>query len=190
MSRSASHQRDFPRGRRGCRCSPAGWLSDRLGLNGRALLMLLGLSGYGGGAAGAHAACTRDPPDAVFPVVTIGVMAFCLLGPYSYLGGAFALDFGGKQASAASSGHHRWHGLSRRCARRRHRGARRGALRLGGRIRRTGGDQRRRCRVRRLSVRSRTVVQPRATHEWPCRSCGTSACGAPRHSRSNGRTGA
>jgi len=26
------------------------------------------------------------------------------LGPYSYLGGAFALDFGGKQASAASSG--------------------------------------------------------------------------------------
>jgi sugar phosphate permease len=32
------------------------------------------------------------------------VVAFCLLGPYSYLGGAFALDFGGKQASAASSG--------------------------------------------------------------------------------------
>ena len=37
-------------------------------------------------------------------MVTIGVVAFCLLGPYSYLGGAFALDFGGKQASAASSG--------------------------------------------------------------------------------------
>jgi sugar phosphate permease len=34
----------------------------------------------------------------------IGLVAFCLLGPYSYLGGAFALDFGGKQASAASSG--------------------------------------------------------------------------------------
>ena len=34
----------------------------------------------------------------------IGIVAFCLLGPYSYLGGAFALDFGGKQASAASSG--------------------------------------------------------------------------------------
>src|SRR5207248_207343 len=54
----------------------AGWLSDRLGLHGRALLMFLG----------------------------IGVVAFCLLGPYSFLGGAFALDFGGKQASAASSG--------------------------------------------------------------------------------------
>jgi sugar phosphate permease len=37
-------------------------------------------------------------------VLTIGIVAFCLLGPYSYLGGAFALDFGGKQASAASSG--------------------------------------------------------------------------------------
>ena len=34
----------------------------------------------------------------------IGVVAFCLIGPYSYLGGAFALDFGGKQAGAASSG--------------------------------------------------------------------------------------
>jgi sugar phosphate permease len=38
------------------------------------------------------------------PVLAIGVVAFWLLGPYSYLGGAFALDFGGKQASAASSG--------------------------------------------------------------------------------------
>jgi sugar phosphate permease len=36
--------------------------------------------------------------------VIIAVIAFCLLGPYSYLGGAFALDFGGKQASAATSG--------------------------------------------------------------------------------------
>jgi sugar phosphate permease len=41
---------------------------------------------------------------ALFPILTIGAVAFCLLGPYSYLGGAFALDFGGKQASAASSG--------------------------------------------------------------------------------------
>jgi len=38
------------------------------------------------------------------PPLAIGTIAFCLLGPYSYLGGAFALDFGGKQASAASSG--------------------------------------------------------------------------------------
>ncbi len=80
-----------------------GWLSDRMGLNGRALLMFLGL---GGAAAallvlmGVHA----GPSNIVFPVTMIGIVAFCLLGPYSYLGGACALDFGGKQASAASSG--------------------------------------------------------------------------------------
>ena len=81
----------------------AGWLSDRLGLNGRALLMFLGLSA----AAVALLVLMGVHPGArntVFPVVMIGVIAFCLLGPYSYLGGAFALDFGGKQASAASSG--------------------------------------------------------------------------------------
>ena len=81
----------------------AGWLSDRLGLNGRALLMLLGL----GASAGALIALVSVPAGsthALLPLVTIGLVAFCLLGPYSYLGGAFALDFGGKQASAASSG--------------------------------------------------------------------------------------
>jgi sugar phosphate permease len=40
----------------------------------------------------------------LLPLIAIGAIAFCLLGPYSYLGGAFALDFGGKQAGAASSG--------------------------------------------------------------------------------------
>ena len=38
-----------------------------------------------------------------WPVILIGTVAFFLLGPYSYLGGAFALDLGGSQASAASS---------------------------------------------------------------------------------------
>jgi len=40
----------------------------------------------------------------VLPLIAIGTVAFCLLGPYSYLGGALALDFGGKQAGAVSSG--------------------------------------------------------------------------------------
>jgi sugar phosphate permease len=40
----------------------------------------------------------------VLPVVMIGVVAFCLLGPYAFLPGAFALDFGGRQAGAAASG--------------------------------------------------------------------------------------
>jgi sugar phosphate permease len=65
--------------------------------------MFLGLSGAAAALlvlTGVHAGGTRM----IFPVFMIGVVAFCLLGPYSYLGGAFALDFGGKQASAASSG--------------------------------------------------------------------------------------
>jgi sugar phosphate permease len=40
----------------------------------------------------------------LWPLLAIGSIAFCLLGPYSYLGGAFAVDFGGKRASAMSSG--------------------------------------------------------------------------------------
>lgn len=81
----------------------AGWASDRLGLNGRALLMFLGL---GAAAAALVVLMSVRPGASTSPlaVTLIGVVAFCLLGPYSYLGGAFALDFGGKQASAASSG--------------------------------------------------------------------------------------
>jgi sugar phosphate permease len=40
----------------------------------------------------------------LLPPLAIGVIALCLLGPYSFLGGAFALDFGGKRAGAMSSG--------------------------------------------------------------------------------------
>jgi OPA family glycerol-3-phosphate transporter-like MFS transporter len=81
----------------------SGWLSDRLGANGRALILFVGLTASAAAllvlmtfrAGGAHP---------YLALSTIGVIAFCLLGPYSYLGGAFALDFGGKQASAVSSG--------------------------------------------------------------------------------------
>jgi sugar phosphate permease len=81
----------------------AGWLSDRLGLNGRALLLFIGL----GGTTAALLALDLVPganSHAYVPLLVIAGVGFCLLGPYSYLGGAFALDFGGKQASAASSG--------------------------------------------------------------------------------------
>jgi len=81
----------------------AGWLSDRLGLSGRSLLLFLGLTASAAAllllvSLGAGTAPT------MLPLAAIALVAFCLLGPYSYLGGAFALDFGGKQASAASSG--------------------------------------------------------------------------------------
>jgi len=81
----------------------AGWGSDRLGRNGRALLLVFGLAGT----AASLLVLTRLHPGTagtVLPVVMIGVVAFCLLGPYVFLPGAFALDFGGKQAGAVASG--------------------------------------------------------------------------------------
>jgi OPA family glycerol-3-phosphate transporter-like MFS transporter len=81
----------------------AGWASDRLGHNGRALLLILGLAGT---AAGLLVLTQLHPGTAgtVVPIVMIGVVAFCLLGPYVFLPGAFALDFGGTQAGAVASG--------------------------------------------------------------------------------------
>ena len=81
----------------------AGWASDRLGHNCRALLLVVGLAATAAGLL----VLTRLHPGSsgsVLPVVMIGVIAFCLLGPYVFLPGAFALDFGGKQAGAVASG--------------------------------------------------------------------------------------
>lgn len=80
-----------------------GWISDRLGPSGRSIVMIFCLGATlvplilltflhaGSGAS-------------ILPVILIGAVAFFVLGPYSYLGGAFALDLGGSQAGAASSG--------------------------------------------------------------------------------------
>jgi sugar phosphate permease len=81
----------------------SGWLSDRLGANGRSIMLFVGLSATV--AALLFLMSVRaGASSSLLPLLGIGAIAFCLLGPYSYLGGAFALDFGGKQASAASSG--------------------------------------------------------------------------------------
>jgi OPA family glycerol-3-phosphate transporter-like MFS transporter len=81
----------------------AGWASDRLGPNARSLLLFVGLAAT---AAALLILNSLHPASAgvVLPVVMTGVVAFCLLGPYSFLPGAFALDFGGKQAGAVASG--------------------------------------------------------------------------------------
>jgi sugar phosphate permease len=81
----------------------SGWASDRLGPNARSLLLVLGLAAT---AVALLVLTSLRPPSAgvVLPVAVIGLVAFCLLGPYSFLPGAFALDFGGKQASAVASG--------------------------------------------------------------------------------------
>jgi sugar phosphate permease len=80
-----------------------GWLSDRLGVNGRAQLMFVGLSATAAALLGLMS-IPSGSGGALLPLLTIGAIAFCLLGPYSYLGGAFALDFGGKKGSAVASG--------------------------------------------------------------------------------------
>lgn len=80
----------------------AGYLSDRLGRRGRAIIVLCGLlcttfallvlafAGFGGSKAG--------------PVWLIALVGFLMIGPYSYFAGAMSLDFGGKQGSATASG--------------------------------------------------------------------------------------
>jgi OPA family glycerol-3-phosphate transporter-like MFS transporter len=80
----------------------AGVLSDKLGLNGRNLVIVGGM-----------AACTaclvllsRTPGHVNhwMPVVLVAGVGFLLLGPYSYLAGAMSLDFGGKRGSATAAG--------------------------------------------------------------------------------------
>jgi sugar phosphate permease len=80
-----------------------GWLSDRLGANGRSVVMFFGLAATAL-ALIALTSLRASASTSMWPLLLIGMVAFCLLGPYSYLGGAFALDFGGSQAGAASSG--------------------------------------------------------------------------------------
>jgi MFS transporter, OPA family, glycerol-3-phosphate transporter len=102
VSRAASVSAIFP-GVGALSVLLAGWASDRLGPNSRSLLLMLGLATT---AAALLLLTSLRPASAgvLLPVAVIGLVAFCLLGPYSFLPGAFALDFGGKRAGAAASG--------------------------------------------------------------------------------------
>jgi OPA family glycerol-3-phosphate transporter-like MFS transporter len=79
-----------------------GWLSDRLGRGGRASVMLAGLllSVFALLALGLGAAAGST----FWPVALVAIVAFLIVGPYSFLGGAISLDFGGKQGSGTASG--------------------------------------------------------------------------------------
>jgi OPA family glycerol-3-phosphate transporter-like MFS transporter len=80
----------------------AGAMSDRLGKHGRAAIIfyglllttaalaVLGLGNFGG--------------SRLAPIALVALIAFVMIGPYSYFGGAISLDFGGKQGSATASG--------------------------------------------------------------------------------------
>jgi OPA family glycerol-3-phosphate transporter-like MFS transporter len=81
----------------------AGWVSDQLGVTGRSVIMCVGLAATTV-ALMILASIPAGNLATAIPLTMVGVVAFCLLGPYAYLAGAFALDFGGRDAGAASSG--------------------------------------------------------------------------------------
>jgi OPA family glycerol-3-phosphate transporter-like MFS transporter len=79
-----------------------GWLNDRLARAGRAVIMLIGLSlttllllAIGSGVI---------PASQTMAVSLVTMVAFLIMGPYSFLAGAISLDFGGKQGSGTASG--------------------------------------------------------------------------------------
>jgi OPA family glycerol-3-phosphate transporter-like MFS transporter len=80
----------------------AGFLSDYLGPEGRGRILFAGLCFTVLALLGLSLVTLHAPR--FVPLVLVAAVAFCLLGPYSYLGGAMALDFGGREGSATASG--------------------------------------------------------------------------------------
>jgi OPA family glycerol-3-phosphate transporter-like MFS transporter len=80
----------------------AGFLSDRLGKSGRAAIILYGMLLTAGVLL--VLAFANFGASKFAPVALVTLVAFVMMGPYSYLGGAISLDFGGKQGSATASG--------------------------------------------------------------------------------------
>ncbi len=80
----------------------AGFLSDRLGLNGRSLVLFGGLT-----SATACLFVLAQTPMHInpwIPVALVTLVGFLLMGPYSYLAGAMSMDFGGEKGSATAAG--------------------------------------------------------------------------------------
>jgi OPA family glycerol-3-phosphate transporter-like MFS transporter len=79
-----------------------GFLSDKLGPNGRNILVVIGMTGC--------VVCllmmgrVPDHSGQWAPTVLVALVGFMLLGPYSYLAGAMSLDFGGQRGSATAAG--------------------------------------------------------------------------------------
>jgi OPA family glycerol-3-phosphate transporter-like MFS transporter len=80
----------------------AGVLSDKLGLNGRSVVMVGGMTA----STVCLVALAHTPGHASqwIPVALVAMVGFLMLGPYSYLAGAMSLDFGGKRGSATAAG--------------------------------------------------------------------------------------
>jgi len=80
----------------------AGVLSDKLGLNGRNIVLVGGMAACS--VCLAMLAHTPGHGSQWTPVVLVALVGFLLLGPYSYLAGAMSLDFGGQRGSATAAG--------------------------------------------------------------------------------------
>jgi len=80
----------------------AGYASDRLGSHARAAIIFVAL--LAAGALLVVLGTTDFGYGSQLPVLLTVAVSFLMIGPYSYLAGAVALDFGGKRASATASG--------------------------------------------------------------------------------------
>jgi len=80
----------------------SGLLSDRLKQGGRATIIAGGL--LLSGVALFTLGYARFGQSRVAPVALVTLIGFLMIGPYSYFAGAIALDLGGKQGSATTSG--------------------------------------------------------------------------------------
>jgi OPA family glycerol-3-phosphate transporter-like MFS transporter len=75
----------------------AGFLSDRLGKGARSAIIA-------GGLVSSAVVLAVMGNGTNWPVALTALVAFLMIGPYSYLAGAIALDLGGKRGSATASG--------------------------------------------------------------------------------------
>ena len=80
----------------------AGVLSDRLGLNGRNLVLFFGMALSGVCLIGISMIPAHSNP--LLPISLVTLVGFLMLGPYSYLAGAMSLDFGGTRGAATAAG--------------------------------------------------------------------------------------
>ncbi len=81
-----------------------GALSDRLGSGGRAWALAIGPGAAGLALAGLAMLGDGGRAGWIAATVLVGAAGFLLIGPYSLLAGAIALDLGGKRGSGSASG--------------------------------------------------------------------------------------